>query len=142
MAIRDHIEINGVRLGIGDKETLAKYSIFYADGDRVRTVSELEDVYLFIDGMDRGELYQAAGYKRGQIDFATPLGWYSSPEIKDRFAKEGAVWSYEQHRHGAPVWDSEAWARLDLLILMEVRKMRAEQVNELTSNPVNVEMPA
>lgn len=76
-----------------------------------------------VNGFSRGELYRAAGYDTNKIDFAVPQPWIDeNPEVKARWRKERAVWSYEDDHWGKPVWDSEAWKRLRKIMESAIRK--------------------
>lgn len=74
--------------------------------------------YLYSPMFSREKLYTAAGYNTNKIDFAVPQSWATSPEIKAKYAKgDRACWSYEQNKYaGDPVWDSDAWRKLRVII--------------------------
>lgn len=74
--------------------------------------------YLYTLSFNRDDLFTAAGYNTNKIDFAVPQSWAELPKIRSRYAKgDRACWSYEQNKYaGDPVWDSDAWRKLRVII--------------------------
>jgi len=112
--------VNGVPVTIVTRAAIKKHSI---RSDEVKFL--FGNRYLYTtSGFSRGDLFDAAGYNTNKIDFAVPQSWATQPQIKAKYAKgDRAVWSYEKDKYGGdPVWDSEAWRKLKVIIKRRLAK--------------------
>jgi len=105
--------VNGVRITVVTRAGIRKHDLA---ADEIKWL--FGGTYLYSPSFYRGKLYDAAGYDINKIDFAVPQSWASQPQIKAKYAKgDRAVWSYEKkNAYGKPVWDSEAWRKLRVII--------------------------